>query len=993
MCLGITTVLNKQTPEICFAGVLYTKHCDIDNMNDRAHRQCRHVIAVRKLASGWTWPDEFSDRVKDNRTVVLQNNEKSLIAGLCSQVQEIDPDVIIGHNVFAFDLEVLWARFHSLGLPFFHKFSRLKRRPPPRKGGAAPPGGMGAGRQLTIGRVVCDTYVQARDLLRNKINYKLSTLVQEMLGIDLPPPIVSQQVPQLYVDTRSLMYGLHSMHQVLAVTLQLMHKLQVLPLTRELTCLAGNLWFSSLQSKRAERNDWLLLHEFHNANFICPDKAPYSKQPSAGAVIADVADDDEAGGGHVAAAGGGKRKAAYLGGLVLEPKPGLYDTFVLVLDFNSLYPSIIQEFNICHTTVDRPDEKGDASFEVSEVMTKPGILPKILKRLVDKRRQVKQLLKRDTGDGMLKVREMALKLTANSLYGTIGYVHSRFHNTPIAAYITRQGRSILMQTKTRVENELRREVIYGDTDSIMINTGLADSLDNYKMALKISNEIKHSINKTHKKIEIDLDGVFKRLLLLKKKKYACVKVIDYANNQFTKENKGIDIVRRDWCGLTKVVGNKVLDIMFSNMKVDEVAGHIQTVLEATATDMDTGRIAMELYCITKGLTKMPEQYADSKTQPHVKVAKRLAQAGQSIKPGNEIPYIICDRQSIMDHFERSAGDEDMTSGADQKDDQVWQHFSDRAFSPEEVVKMSLTADVGWYKSQQLMPPIDRLCQYLGEGGQTTRIATSLGLDASKYSPVGADAETNEEHIDVLGRVMAALSISKEEQFKEVEINTEIGCQTCGEATRANELLKTFCCGSCGDWLPISCISNFLRTFIWMMFFHFHKFLHKCTECGVTTCRVGCDPDSLRCPQLQCRAGQALVPALTPRRVYLYLQHLKYLLEGDLEGENTVVKVMFYRNGHTQVLSHKHQHAKQLAQLDAKLDELVYLGEETIGIEEVDYNDRRHKLLGVVVDTISRNGYGHIEFSKIFAALVPPPAPHRTRIPKKEAADSDDFPID
>eukprot|EP00922_Rhytidocystis_sp_ex-Travisia-forbesii_P051925 GHVS01077069.1.p1 GENE.GHVS01077069.1~~GHVS01077069.1.p1 ORF type:complete len:444 (+),score=82.18 GHVS01077069.1:783-2114(+) len=169
MCLSITTLLNKQTPEICFAGVLYTKHCDIDNMNDRAHRQCRHVIAVRKLASGWTWPDEFSDRVKDNRTVVLQNNEKSLIAGLCSQVQEIDPDVIIGHNVFAFDLEVLWARFHSLGLPFFHKFSRLKRRPPPRKGGAAPPGGMGAGRQLTIGRVVCDTYVQARDLLRNKV--------------------------------------------------------------------------------------------------------------------------------------------------------------------------------------------------------------------------------------------------------------------------------------------------------------------------------------------------------------------------------------------------------------------------------------------------------------------------------------------------------------------------------------------------------------------------------------------------------------------------------------------------------------------------------------------------------------------------------------------------------------------------------------------------------------------------------------------------------
>jgi DNA polymerase alpha subunit A len=125
---------------------------------------------------------------------------------------------------------------------------------------------------------------------------------------------------------------------------------------------------------------------------------------------------------------------------------------------------------------------------------------------------------------------------------------------------------ILTHTKELVER-MGYQVIYGDTDSIMIDTKLYDVVEAKKRGLEVisplivpfmntSLQIKKQVNKCHRHLELDVDGLYKRLLLLKKKKYAGLSVdLDDASGQRVKrEMKGIDVVRRDWSQLAKDAG-------------------------------------------------------------------------------------------------------------------------------------------------------------------------------------------------------------------------------------------------------------------------------------------------------------------------------------------------------------------------------------------------------------------------------------------------------
>ena len=109
-------------------------------------------------------------------------------------------------------------------------------------------------------------------------------------------------------------------------------------------------------------------------------------------------------------------KAKYSGGLVLEPKKGFYTNYILLLDFNSLYPSIIQEYNICFTTTEIHPPSNAESDWLPEITDNPdwGILPTQIRNLVQKRGAVKAMMKTEKNEdemARLNIRQLGLKLT------------------------------------------------------------------------------------------------------------------------------------------------------------------------------------------------------------------------------------------------------------------------------------------------------------------------------------------------------------------------------------------------------------------------------------------------------------------------------------------------------------------------------------------------------------------------------------------------------
>ncbi|CAM8953824.1 unnamed protein product [Rhodiola kirilowii] len=745
-----------------------------------------HFTVVRKLDGvifPVGFPAEVSRRNEKAQSVVLrpESSERALLQCLLNKLYHLDSDILVGHNISGFDLDVLLHRAQACKVPssVWSKIGRLRRHTMPKltKGNSI----FGAGASLGImaciaGRLLCDTFLCSRDLLK-EVSYSLTQLAKNQLNKDRKE-IAPQDIPLMFQTLESLIELVECGQVDAWLSLELMFHLSVIPLTHQLTKLSGNLWGKTLQGARAQRVEYLLLHAFHEQKFIVPDKISSHIKETKDQKLAkrryntgtvdqnadDIVNDakletDLLQHDHVK----GKKGAAYAGGLVLEPKRGLYDKYILLLDFNSLYPSIIQEYNICFTTVERPP---DGSIPHLPSCKEPGVLPKLLRDLVERRKTVKQMMKNAPRIKVQQhdIHQQALKLTANSMYGCLGFSNSRFYAKPLAELITLQGREILQRTVDFVQNNLNLEVIYGDTDSIMIHTGL----DDIEKAKSIAAKVAQEVNKKYQCLVIDLDGLYKRMLLLKKKKYAAVKVQFRNDKPFEViERKGLDIVRRDWSLISKEIGDFCLSQILSGGTCDDVVESIHNALVKVREKMKNGEVQLEKYVITKTLTKQPEAYPDGKNQPHVQVALRMKQNGSctGFFPGDTVPYIICCEQGTG-----STGSSGMAQ---------------RARHPDELKNSEKwMVDIDYYLSQQIHPVVSRLCASI-EGTSPERLADCLGLDSTKFRSRPCDA------VDMDPSTLPLGGIDDSERYKGCE-PLVFSCPSCSGSFECPTIFSSFC---------------------------------------------------------------------------------------------------------------------------------------------------------------------------------------------------------
>ncbi|OWB67229.1 hypothetical protein B5S30_g2585 [[Candida] boidinii] len=825
MSISVQPVMNVKESKQEVGSVSFALYKDVpqDIPVDENLKPDEIITLVRPVGGSLSLPPGLSQLAqKKGHPIRSFSNEKTLLNCLTALIKKSDPDVILGHRLENVSMDILLHRMYDLKVNTWSVFGRRHRKQwPDRFGRSAGRNNVFFLREVVCGRLTCDIANELGQSLTPKCqSWDLYEMLDVVCKKKHAPMEINLNNPKFADDANSLLAAFNENTIAVQIIAEVAFRVQILSLSKQLTNLAGNAWSSTLAGTRAGRNEFILLHEFTRDGFIVPDKESRADRQRASAFHSsgngedgddEVNNDDES-------KATTSKKSKYQGGLVFEPEKGLQSNYVLVMDFNSLYPSIIQEFNICFTTVNRANLIGDDLPSVPSPDVSAGVFPKLLNALVSRRREVKKLLKDPRSTAIEKaqydIKQQALKVTANSMYGCLGYVNSRFYAKPLAMLVTNRGREILMDTRQLAES-IGLRVVYGDTDSVMIDTGTKS----YPEAIKVGDDFKVKVNERYKLLEIDIDNVFKKLLLHSKKKYAALDTSFKDGKEICNlEVKGLDMKRREYCPLSKEVSTYILEKILGDSEPEEALNEIYQYLEKISSDLKENKIPMVKLKINTKLSKAPHLYPGGKSMPAVQVALRLLNQGKIIKAGSVMTFIITD-----------AG---MENGVP---------VAERARALSEVLSKNseYKPDAMYYLEKQIFAPIERLLEKI-EGSDVVRLANSLGLDSRRYE---ARARFNSSNTSNELQPLES-TISDSERFRESKF-LKLNC-SCGSSFKFGGLMASgeyqvvfsgIKCLQCEKTMSTLSLTAQLERVIRQHISSYYAGWLHCDECGITTRQI------------------------------------------------------------------------------------------------------------------------------------------------------------
>ncbi|HSW53760.1 MAG TPA: DNA polymerase II [Ignavibacteriaceae bacterium] len=521
-------------------------------------------------------------------------DEKELLFGFLKWFNEKDPDVVIGWHVIGFDLMFLENKCRELNLSF--NIARADGRVSLRQ---RKPRGYFAS---VTGRIIIDGPQALRTSFFTFEDYRLETVAQELLAegktIAADKDKV-EEIERLFIEDKATLAE-YNLNDAILVT-NIFKKAGLIELSVRRSQLSG-LLMDELGMMTAAF-DHFLLPKLHRVGYVAPN-------------VKDLESSEHAAGGYV-----------------MDPVPGIYDD-VIVLDFKSLYPSIIQTFKI--------DPYSNLKSKIDTIKTLNGFkfsstqhfLPEFIDKLIEQRNLAKK--KND------KQLSQAIKILMNSFYGVMGSFGCRFYHPNLPTAITGTGQKLLMGSKDFLA-EQGYEVIYGDTDSLFVKLkegegenaqvngeSIAEELNMY-WSEKIQNEFG-----LKSYLEIEFEKYYRKFILTPargsesgaKKRYAGL-ISEKSKESI--EFVGMEFVRSDWTRLAKEFQIELYNRIFNN---EEIENWLREIVKKVKDGEYDDKLVYR-----KRLRKDVDEYTKNIPQ-HVKAARMLPETSGTVY------YVITKRGPI-----------------------------------------------------------------------------------------------------------------------------------------------------------------------------------------------------------------------------------------------------------------------------------------------------------------------------------------------------------